>query len=86
MTRFVSKSGDLEIVPQPDRELLVLALECLSKALDDMPASMPLVTELVHILQRLHNPIMRLQEEHDALERLADAGLLARRHVDPGKA
>lgn len=63
MTRFVSKPGDLEIVLEPDRELLVLALECLSKAMDARPDSMPLVRELLSIIKRLNNPQIRLQPD-----------------------
>lgn len=53
--------GRLEILPEPDRELLVLTLTCLSKAMDGGAATAGVVSELSCILVRLRNPLMRLQ-------------------------
>lgn len=51
--------GNIEVVPEPDREALVLTLTCLSKAIDRGDAE--LVRDLHSILQRLLNPSMRFQ-------------------------
>ena len=57
------KMGPLEVVPEPDRDLLVLALSCLRHALEQKNHG--LIELLAKIIAKAENPlVMQRLEKH----------------------